>query len=136
MQYQTCWQHLTECKYDPDFLKKEFLAAAEKLDVLEAPATPEPRSSTTDRSVAFLHVQYHPFQIQRKDIQSVFRRECAETLRNASSEQDESHKLGIKRLIVAQSRAPNLRDRLCSARLTLPEGDRASDLVRHLQGKE
>ena len=95
-----------------------------------------PDSNDAADSLEFLHVQFHPFQIPRKEIQAAFHSTCAATLRTARSDNDDVYeRLGVKRLVIAQSRATNLRDRLCRTRLSLPEGKRASDYVNHLQRK-
>ena len=104
------------------------MAAADKLDSPKLPG-----SNDAADSLAFLHVQFHPFQIPRKEIQAAFHSTCAAILRTARSDNEDIYEcLGVKRLVVAQSRAPNLRDRLCRTRLSLPEGKRASDYVNHL----
>lgn len=123
------FQHLLDRGYNSDFLDGEFLAAAKKLEQPKIPG-----SNDAAESLAFLHVQFHPFQIPRKEIQAAFHSTCADTLRTARSDnEDVFERLGVKRLIVAQSRATNLRDRLCRTCLSLPEGKRASDYVNHLQ---
>lgn len=126
------FQHLVDRGYDYEFLEREFMAAAEKL---ERPKLSGPNDAA-DTALAFLHVQFHPFQLPRREIQAVFRQTCADTLRTArSANEDVFERLGVRRLIIAQSRATNLRDRLCRTRLSLPEGQRASDFVNHLQGQ-
>jgi len=114
--------------YDEEFLKEEFFKAASKLDrqVLSG-------ANDADEGLVFLHLQYHPFQVTRREIQSIFRQTCADTLLNAKSDRIEFERLGIKRLVVAQSRAINLRDRLCRSRLELSDGKRAADFVYHLR---
>ena len=126
------YHHLLERGYDHDFLQREFLAAAHKLSL---PIQPIHNGSTADRGLAFLHVKYHPFQITRKDIQTAYQQTCADTLLKAKSNTDGLYGLQVKRLIVAQSRASNLRDRLCRTQLELPEGKRASSHIHLLQNE-
>jgi hypothetical protein len=69
----------------------------------------------------FLHLQYHPNQVTREDIRRLYRETCQDSFQN------ENCASGIKRLTIAFSRAPNLRDSLCRTRLKQPEGSHVSN---------
>jgi hypothetical protein len=124
--------YLIERGYSREQLRTLFVEAAQKL---EEPVLPKCSNRDGTRNKVFLHVQFHPFQITGKAIQSVFRQECAEALRNAENPADDYDRLGIDRLIIAHSRAKNLRDKLCSSRLVLPEGRRVSEFVSSITKK-
>ena len=127
------FNYLVDRGYDREILKPLFLEASLKLT--ENPALKSNASNEEKR--AFLHLKFHPFQISRMDIQDAFRKNCADVLKKAKGlDDDDPSTLGIQRLVVAQSRAPNLRDRLCRTTLILPEGRRASDLITHLKARE
>jgi len=116
--------------HDREKLIPLFLDAADKLDILTLGIDQEKQNVPRNQpSRAFFHLEYHEFQIPRKIIQSTFQRTCAVDLREAKSNGRYRSKLDIQRLIVAQSRAPNLRDRLCRTTLRLPEGKRVSDYI-------
>jgi hypothetical protein len=83
--------------------------------------------------MVFFHLQYHPFQVPKDIIQSHFHHECATDLREATGVYDSTAKLNLKRLIIAQSRATNLRDRLCRSTLELPDGERVSNHIDSIQ---
>ena len=77
---------------------------------------------------------HHPFQITRKDLQSACETCCADTLMNAKGDYDDTAKLGVARMIVARSRAPNLRDKLCRTTLSQArDGHKVSDYIYHLK---
>jgi hypothetical protein len=80
-------------------------------------------------------VQFHPFQITGKAIQSVFWQECVEALQNAENPANNYDCLGIDRLIIAHSRTKNLWDKLCSSCLVLPKGRRVSEFVSSITKK-
>ena len=128
---QNFYSHLIDRGYDGDFLNEQFQKSAERLENL---SSPKAKNTNIEKSV-FLHVKYHPYQVSRQQLQQAFKNTCAEHLQKTplSENEEEYRKLGVNRLVVAQSRAPNLRDRLCRSRLDLPLGSRASDIAaKHL----
>lgn len=123
------YHHLQARGHDAEYLQQEFLRTADQLDKAEMPKS----NRDSDGNLLFLHVQYHPFQISRKEIQSIFQRDCSDVLRTAKNERlDDGERMKINRLIIAQSRATNLRDRLCRSRLELQPDARASAFVERL----
>jgi hypothetical protein len=126
--------HLVNRGYDRDELKPLFLEASDKLGPNLLDECLARKRANRDESLVFFHLQYHPDQVPKSLIQSHFHRECAKELREARSAYDTTAKLNLKRLIIAQSRAPNLRDRLCRSTLRLPDGQRVSNHISLFKG--
>ena len=129
------FDHLCARGYDCEQLLTEFLSVALKLDEPTLTTNQKTSNNANNKDTVFLHLQYNPFQISRKAIQSTFRQTCSTVLEDMRNPLEYYDKLGIKRLIIALSRAPNLWDRLCCTCLVLPAGHHASDIVNHLQGE-
>jgi hypothetical protein len=79
-----------------------------------------------------LHVEYHPRQIERLEIQKVFSEICAGPFRDTPNK--ENKRTGIKRLTIAYSRPPNLRDLLCRTKMEQRENERVSDHINQKSG--
>lgn len=100
------YRHLKARGYNEQELQDLFLEASTKLD---NPSLGKEQSNSADRERIFLHLRYHPFQISRQEIQSIFHQELSETLQKESHPAEAFDRFGIKRLVIAVSRAPNLR---------------------------
>ncbi len=120
------YDYMHQRGHTQESLNKLFMTAAKKLQI-EAHRTRTPNA--TERR-AFLHVRYHPYQTPRDEIQRIFQDTLATTLKTAHHEHDKCARLGIQRMVIAQSRAPNLRDKVCRSTLDLPTGIRASDMLQ------
>jgi hypothetical protein len=126
------FKHLIARGYDWNFLSQQFLKTAEKLP--ECSFVSKPKANDKVRNTIFLHKKYHPQQVTGRDIQLAFAKECGKAFKTSYHEvYEDSPPLGINRLIIAHSRAPNLRDKLCRAAITLPDNNRASDRIRLLR---
>jgi hypothetical protein len=117
--------------HDDVTIRDLFQLAAGRLDQPKT-LTPATRDGTTSESQVFLHAEYHPRQIDRLEIQKVFRELCAGPLRDTAN--DENIPTGIERLTIAYSRPPNLRDLLCRTKMVQPENDRVSTYINHHPG--
>jgi hypothetical protein len=125
------FNHLLARGHDSINIRRLFLLAAARLD-LPTTLTPAKRPGPTTERPVFLHVEYHPRQIERLDIQKVYGELCAGTFRETPNK--ENIPTGIGRLTIAYSRPPNLRDLLCRTKMVQPENERVSDHVYHLTG--
>ena len=74
-------------------------------------------SDTPSNSRAFIHLQYHPYGLNRTQVRNAFDETC-DNFRGTDAE--------IDQLTVAFSRPRNIRDELISARLHQVEGQEAS----------
>jgi hypothetical protein len=113
------YKHLRARGYSSEYLSEQFRQVAHKLGHTAKHVT---RVKKCSESAAFFHLQYHPNQISKQYIRRVYQKEYAEPLA-----------LSTQRLIVANSRAPNLRDRVCRSVLTMPEGKSIQDSISNLQ---
>jgi hypothetical protein len=95
--------------------------------------TPAERRETTsdDDAPVILHVEYHPRQIERLSIQRVFGELCAGPFRDTANK--ENKPTGIKRLIIAYSRPPNLRDLLCRTKMEQRVNEHVSDHINKIR---
>jgi hypothetical protein len=116
--------HLLQRGYSRDVLDQQFHEAAAKLSARPNTNIQSGAAAlANDGDRVFLHRTFHPAQIERQAIQHAFQEELSEPLAKAGLP---------SRLTIAQSRAPNLRDRFCKTALVLPEGSRASDHLTRL----
>jgi hypothetical protein len=116
--------HLCARGHNPEQLRPLFNQAAERVDStqLNKPLR-APNSIETPRArPLFFHLQYHPLELPNSIIHETFN-SCCPTLRD---------ELQVDRIIIAHSRQPNLRDKLCKTQLTEPEGKRASTILSAL----
>ena len=118
------FNHLIKRGYSREVLQKHFTDAATKLDVKRKKL----KSNEMDETSVFFHLQYHPHQIPKGMIRDCFEAHCAATFKTAKHEFG-WNRLNISRLIVAYSRASNLRDRLCSSKLPDIPTQNASDIL-------
>ena len=120
------FEHLVNRGYDRETLKEHFSKAAERLDSKRE----KTKSNEQDQNSIFFHLQHHPHQIPKRALRDCFDAHCAKTFKVAKKPEG-IYPLNINRLIVAYSRAPNLRDKLCSARLPDLPGQNASDILKN-----
>ena len=62
----------------------------------------------------FLHLQYHPYDPQSRELQRIWQEEILEpagATKLPEMENNEGHKVGINKLVVAYSRPLNLKNR-------------------------
>jgi hypothetical protein len=130
------YEHLLNRGYQKQILNECFLDAANKLDNEEKkPRTPSPFDQSEYSTVkndhddlVFFHVQYHPDLISKQTIRNCFDATCAPILSPIRGKNG-LNELGIRRFIVAYSRAPNFRDKLCSSKLPDYPDHNVSDVL-------
>jgi hypothetical protein len=120
------YNHLLARGHDSVNIQRLFLLAAARLDH-PMTLTPAKRLDATTERPVFLHVEYHPRQIERLEIQKVYGELCAGTFRETTNKENIS--TGIGRLIIAYSRPPNFRDLLCRTKMVQAENERVSDHI-------
>ena len=120
----------TKEKITPIFLEavKSFEKTEQKMNI----------SKESMKNNVFLHFQYHPRDISRQQIQSIFNKTCMKenidepSLRHL---QDDDPPLGnggllqLERATLAYSRAPNIRDKVCPSTLYQPPGQEVSTFL-------
>jgi hypothetical protein len=121
---QDFFHHLCARGHNPDQLRPLFNEAADRVDSnqLKQPLRAQPSIETPRVRPLFFHIQYHPLELPNSIIHETFNR-CCPTLRD---------ELQVDRIIIAHSRQPNLRDKLCKTQLNQPEGNRASTILSTL----
>jgi hypothetical protein len=126
------YDHLLARGHDCINIRRLFQLAATRL--LDLPTTLKPaerRDKTSDEAQVILHVEYHPRQIERLEIQRVFRELCAGPFRDTTNK--ERTPTGIERLIIAYSRTPNIRDLLCRTKMEQRVNEHVSDHINRLR---
>jgi len=120
------YHRLYDRGWDPHFIHKLMVEA---LRTIETKATSSPPSQplllllTNGPKVndgIYLHLQYHPNNISRRQLRSIYDEYLADHFR---------HTIGIKRSIVAYSRSKNIRDYLMQAKLHQAAGMTASIIM-------
>ena len=104
---------------DPLFLEAAELIerkANEKLSTLTPPPYSATQSDTIDEKILYLHWRYHPYGIRRRELRTLYK------------EYLEGH-TGYDRMVVAQSRPPNIKSKLVSINFTGNPGNRASETI-------
>ena len=97
-------------------IKSLILDADEKIRLCQHSDSSTEEALTTKERV-FLHMEYHPNDIPRKLIRTIYNQNCGELF---------EEKLGIKQTTIAYSRAKNLRELLTQAKLHQAPGHEAS----------
>jgi hypothetical protein len=105
---------LTARGYDPQIINNLFLQAAKKLDDL----TTSTKKNSSNDDTLYLHWTWHPRDISKRKLCLI--------LNNTLKE-----KSGFNNLIIAYSRAKNLRDSLTKTTLSEPEERKASNLLNN-----
>ena len=119
-------QHLLARGHHSKDVDSIFLAAAHHID-----AAPE-RPSSNERSAPklFLHWEYHPKDLPRQHIRSLFNETCGPTLSRAKTMKGNTPQLG--RLTIAYSKPKSIGNALCQTKMTEPNGQNVSDYIRTL----
>jgi len=123
---QDFYCHLLNRGYKPEVLTPIFCQAAEEITARAKKTTASSSSArNTGERQTFLHWEYHPRDIQRHDIRTVYNEILAPIIT--------APPLGIQRLTIAYNNPPNLRRLLTRTQLREPTGQRVSSLVESLQ---
>ena len=120
--------HLLNRGYKPSVLNPIFLAAAEKIHQRAQKIGETPSKKETNNKQLFLHWEFHPRDIQRYEIRSVYNTTLAPFISNPP--------LGIQQLTIAYKNPPNLRRCLTKTQLNEPEGEQASLYVEKLRQQQ
>ena len=123
------YEHLVNRGYKQEVLNTHFRQAAEHLQRKEAQGYRKSTTTADDESNLFFHLQYHPHQIPKDAIRKFYNATCANTFNSARRPMGKNT-LDIRRLTVAYSRAPNLRNKLCSSQLQDYPGQNVSDVLK------
>lgn len=127
------YHHLRNRGYHSSTLNEQFLLAAERLSAVPTLTHSSSTQVPDLEKRIFFHVQYHPHSIPKQTIRDHYRTTCEQALLNSTNGNDT--KLGINRLVIAYSRAPNLRDRLCRTKLPPTPGQDVSDILATISQK-
>lgn len=124
LQLQRLFQRLCRRGYSPGFLKPLFTEALRNRTTS--------KNKTDASNALILHVQYHPRQAARTEIQKIFR----STLLQPPGEPElpmvtnrQRQRLGLNRLIVAYHRPRNLGNLLSQRKLRCPDGKPVSSYL-------
>lgn len=120
--------HLLNRGYKPEVLTPIFRAAAETIHQRAQKLDYNPRAKETNQKHLFLHWEFHPRDITRYEIRSVYNTTLAPVLSNPP--------LGIKQLTIAYTNPPNLRRCLTKTQLQEPEGEKVSMYVEKLRQQQ
>ena len=118
--------HLLARGHSPEVIDNIFMEAASHID--KTPA--HPQSSGRSKPKLFLHWEFHPRDIPRRQIRSIFSRSCSNILSSARTLTGKKPELG--RLTIAYSKPKSLGDVLCRSKMSEPSGERVSDSIRAL----
>lgn len=121
-QAKLLFQRLVARGWDRQLIKQYILDADTRLTSTESTTpsiTPQSNNSPplTNKEMAILHSEYHPNDIPRKHIRSIYDKYCKEIFEND---------LGIKKFTIAYSKAPNIRSVITRAKLIQEPGKEAS----------
>ena len=124
--------HLLKRGYGQEMLNQHFQDVASKLDRqgIRTPSADINSKRNEEEDIRF-HLQYHPYQISRRSIRVCFDKHCSAILNTATSKKG-NNPLGINKLTIAYSRAPNIRDKLCSSKLQNCPGQNVSDALNSI----
>jgi len=117
-------QHLLARGHTAKDIDHIFLAAAQHIDT--APERPTVNKRTAPK--LFLHWEYHPKDLPRQRIRSLFNDTCAPVLKEARTSKGNSPQIG--RLTIAYSKPKSIGNALCQTKLTEPPGHNVSDAIR------
>ena len=102
-----------------DYILTADAKLTEKLTTKQPTSLPIPTTEPelTNHERIFLHWEYHPNDISRKNVRAIYNDTCKELFEDA---------LGIKQTTIAYSRPKNLKDVLTKAKLHQAPGREAS----------
>jgi hypothetical protein len=124
------FNHLIARGHDDLTLQELFRLSAARLDKTLTPKSAIRPELTRDAPV-FLHMEFHPQQLDRLTVQNLYRGICSTPFH--ATVNTENQRTGIGRLTIALSRPKNLRDRLCRTKMVQPENDHVSDYIDRLR---
>jgi hypothetical protein len=124
------FNHLSARGHESTTIQRLFKLAAARLDQ-KLTMTPAPQPASTSDEQVFLHMEYHPRQIERQVVQKVYRDICSTPFQ--ATVNTDNQRTGIGRLTIAHSRPTNFRDLLCSTKMVQPARDRVSDHIDRLR---
>ena len=127
------FHHLINRGHTPEQLQPLFMEAAAKIDSGAAIKSGTGTKSTQQKDRVFLHWEFHPNCVHRKEIQQAFTETCRTTLTTTPRETGLQKPAGIKQLTIAYSNQDNLRKLLTRTQLDEPEGERVSSLVEEMK---
>ena len=79
----------------------------------------------SDRSRSFFHLEYHPCDISRKSIRTLYNKECKDILET---------EVGVKGFTIAYSRPRNVTDLVTKSKLYEVEGKEVSFYIGEANG--
>jgi hypothetical protein len=124
------FNHLIARGHDSITIQELFRLSAARLDQKLTPKPATLPGLTLDAPV-FLHMEYHPQQIERLTVQQLYREICLTPFH--ATVNTENQPTGIRRLTIALSRPKNFRNRLCRTKMVQPENDHVSDYIDRLR---
>jgi hypothetical protein len=117
--------HLLNRGYKPETLTPIFLAAADKIHLRATKDATTRSAKSVDKNQLFLHWEYHPEDITRSEIRSVFNTTLAPLI--------SAPPLRIQRLTIAYTNPPNIRRCVTKTQLQEPEGEKVSKYVEQIR---
>jgi len=118
--------HLLARGHSSDVIDPIFREAASHIDNFRSC----PRTARLSNPKLFLHWEFHPKDIPRRQIRSIFERTCSQTLSNSRTLSGKKPSIG--HLTIAYSKPKSLDNILCRSKMTEPPGERVSDSIRAL----
>jgi hypothetical protein len=119
-------QHLIARGHKSEDIDPIFLAAATHIDT----APERPTANARSAPKLFLHWEYHPQDLPRHHIRTLFNETCSSVLSEARTIKGKKPQLG--RLTIAYSKPKSIGNALCQTKMTEPLGHNVSDYVRTL----
>ena len=115
-QSKLLFQRLVARGWDKRLIKSYILDADAKLSNPTTNPSTNNTETLTNKEQLFLHWKYHPHDIPRKNLRQIYDETCKDIFEG----------IGIKKLTIAYSRAPNLSSELTRAKLHQAPGKEAS----------
>lgn len=118
--------HLLARGHTPEVLDKIFIEAASHIDN----TSNNTKTVGNSKPKLFLHWEFHPKDISRRQIRSIFQETCSQTLSSARTLTGKKPEIG--QLTIAYSKYKNIGNVLCRSKMSEPPGARVSDTIRAL----
>ena len=116
----TLYRHLLDRSWDREFIRRLILEATSTIESRSSATTPASSRVTDDEDNLFIHLEYHPNDIGRKKLKSLYDEHCGTLF----------HKeMGISEPTIAYSRPKNIGDFITQAKLHQAPGQTASILM-------
>jgi hypothetical protein len=115
-------QHLLARGHIPSVIDPLFLEAAGHID--------RPKNNPAKQTAApqlFLHWEYHPKDIPRQQLRTIFNSTCAQAFAEARTPR--GNKPLTSRLTIAYSKPNSIGNRICRTQLAEPTGENISDMI-------